>query len=183
MSQSQISVHLSQSDRKKYDLQKKEIREIVSIISTFLGLNDFDIHIEFVPSQGIKELNLTFRHIDKSTDVLSFPQLEWKKPLQPGDLQESLHIHKSLPRGCVLGDIVISLYDAFHNAESIGQSLYEEVRFLLIHGVLHLCGHDHIEQGEETIMLDLQQRVLSFILEKNKINQTAKEVTLLGSYP
>lgn len=84
-------------------------------------------------------LNLRYRGIDKTTDVLSFPQYgggELKKSL--GNSLLVAH-HSSLP----LGDIVISLEKARAQAKEHGLSFDEELARLLIHGLLHLFGYDH----------------------------------------
>jgi len=76
----------------------------------------------------MRALNLRFRGIDKETDVLSFPGE--RKPLKPG-----------LP--FALGDIVINPSRALRQSKEHGLSFKEELRWLLVHGLLHLIGYDH----------------------------------------
>lgn len=64
----------------------------------------------------------------------------------------------------LLGDLVISPVDAWRNAQDIGQGLDREVAFLIVHGILHLCGHDHKHPEEESIMKH-QQKLLMKTLE------------------
>ena len=64
-----------------------------------------------------------------------------------------------------LGDLVIALDVAAENAQNIGQSLDREVCFLLVHGILHLCGHDHIKKTEEKLMLACQRRLMKILGE------------------
>ncbi|MCB1051689.1 MAG: rRNA maturation RNase YbeY [Acidobacteria bacterium] len=93
-----------------------------------LGLKDSELCVLLCDDQRIQALNAQFRHKNKVTDVLSFPQKE---------------------AGPYLGDIAISLPQAQRQAQEIGQSLEEEVRFLILHGVLHLLGYDHeTDQGQ-----------------------------------
>lgn len=63
----------------------------------------------------------------------------------------------------LLGDIVISLPNAARNAHKIGQPLSREVVFLLVHGILHLCGYDHVQRCDEMRMLAAQQRILTWL--------------------
>ena len=72
---------------------------------------------------------------------------------------------KNLRPGELLGDIVISLSYADKSAQSIGHSLGREVVFLIIHGLLNLFGHDHMEPEEEALMINEQRNLLN-ILEK-----------------
>ena len=110
-------------------------------------------------SNYIKELNKQYRHKDKSTDVLSFPQENFSPPLQVHDQ----HTHDSKPRFAPisLGDLIISIDDARKNAIEIGQPLERELAFLIIHGILHLVGHDHLEPDEERKMLDQQNTLIN----------------------
>jgi len=82
----------------------------------------------------MRALNRRHRGVDSTTDVLSFPQLDGF-PSPPG------------PR-LMLGDIVINLHKAERQAEEYGVPFYDELKRLLIHGLLHLLGYDH-EQGKE----------------------------------
>ena len=85
---------------------------------------------------SIQELNRTFRGKDNPTDVLSFSQIEdWPT----FSTQEHM----------LLGDVVISLETAWRQAQAYGVTLEEEVARLLVHGVLHLVGHDHVHGGRQ----------------------------------
>ena len=77
-------------------------------------------------------LNRRFRGIDRTTDVLSFPQNEFISPNA-----------ERLTPNVVLGDIVISLPKTKKQAEENGLTFHQELKRLLIHGLLHLTGYDH----------------------------------------
>jgi len=83
----------------------------------------------------MKELNRTYRSLDRTTDILSFPLYNSMK-----DIRQGL---KTLPGGTLLGDIVINLHRTVEQAREHGNTFYEELTFLLIHGLLHLIGYDH----------------------------------------
>jgi probable rRNA maturation factor len=106
-------------------------------------------------------LNRDWRGKDRATDVLSFPQSEWDRPLVASGRRQMAP--KSAPE-VVLGDIVISPDQAAKNARRIGQGLDRETCFLIVHGMLHLCGHDHMNSEEERLMLR-EQAVLMAALE------------------
>jgi len=97
------------------------------------------ISILFCDNHKIHQLNQRFRHIDKPTDVLSFPS-----SAVPGFDHQ-------------LGDIAIAVPQAKEQALALGHSLEIELRFLILHGLLHLLGHDHEkDQGE---MIALQRSI------------------------
>ena len=75
----------------------------------------------------IRRLNRQFRHKDKSTDVLSFP---------------ALHIPDG-GRNSLAGDLAVSLQTAARQAQEAGHPLFTELQILVLHGLLHLAGHDH----------------------------------------
>ncbi len=80
----------------------------------------------------MRELNRQYRGKDKTTDVLSFPQIKRFERFEQLELSP-------IP----LGDIVINLHQAKRQAKEHGLSFYDEVSWLLIHGLLHLLGYDH----------------------------------------
>ena len=89
-----------------------------------------EIGVRLMDDAGIQRLNRDFRHHDTPTDVLSFPA---------SDL--------ATPGGNYLGDIAISRDTAARQARAQGHSLDTEIKILLLHGVLHLLGHDHETDG------------------------------------
>jgi len=113
--------------------------------------------VTLTDNESIKELNLEHRGIDKATDVLSFPVIEYvngEPQIQPGDMDPD--------SGRVfLGDIIISVEKAFEQAGNFGHSVERELAFLAVHGVLHLLGYDHETEPDEKRMFSLQEDVLN----------------------
>lgn len=109
--------------------------------------NDVEVSVTFTDNEQIKELNLQFRGIDRSTDVLSFPLFDFE-----GESEEPLTDELQ----GMLGDIVLSLEQAEIQANEFGHSFEREVAFLCVHSMLHLLGYDH-ETGEED-ELDMRRR-------------------------
>ncbi len=114
------------------------------IWATILKIEELPSHCEvslfFCDNRFIKELNLSYRHLDTATDVLSFPQYEGKE-----------EVLESRDEIILLGDVVISLEKANEQAEKYGHSPKRELSFLLVHGIMHLLGynHDNPEAREE----------------------------------
>lgn len=140
-----------------FTIDKAKIRSILSKIKDLLNVQSYCLSLRFVDDVCMQELNSRFRNKDRSTDVLSFPQEEFDPPLTLSN--KAISRDEGIP--LMLGDIVISITKAYENAEHIGQGVDREVCFLLIHGVLHLVGHDHIEDEERFIMEEQQNQLLS----------------------
>lgn len=107
-----------------------------------------EFSLSFVDREEIKELNSTYRGVDKVTDVLSFPQFE--------DFSE-------LPEDQIicLGDIVICEDRAKEQAEEFGHSYEREVIYLFTHSVLHLLGYDHMDEEEKAEMREREEEVMT----------------------
>lgn len=154
----------------KYVVDEEKVHHLAETLLESLGLNNQELSLLIVDDEKIRELNKTYRNKNTSTDVLSFPQNEFEEPLCLDDKETSKQ--ELLPG--LLGDIIISLETTQNNSVSLGHSIAREFCFLLIHGLLHLCGHDHIESEEEKIMLE-QQKLLLKQVERN----TDREATPL----
>ena len=119
---------------------------------------DFDaqISVTLVDNDAIREINKEQRGIDKATDVLSFPMLEFD---EDGNADGEYEMDGDY---IVLGDIVISTERAREQSEEFGHSFLREVAFLTAHSMLHLLGYDHVDDPEgERIMCEKQERVLT----------------------
>lgn len=157
-------------DLQSFLVELDTVRSMVSILLSRLNLSGWGVSVRFVEPEEIRKLNLDFRNVDRSTDVLSFPQQHWSGPIRLGvtdplSLIDQLEAD-GLPK--ILGDIVISVADARKNAVDIGQGLDKEIAFLIIHGLLHLCGHDHEESEQEKIMIELQNHMSEFLSDADK---------------
>ena len=115
----------------------------------------YEISILYVDNTEIRELNKTYRDIDSSTDVLSFPMLDFEIP---GEIRDETN---ELDDTVALGDIVLSLEQAAVQAEEYGHSFTREVAFLTVHSLLHLLGYDHMEEEERVVMRAKEEALLS----------------------
>ncbi|MDI6617423.1 MAG: rRNA maturation RNase YbeY [Clostridiales bacterium] len=118
-----------------------------------------EVSIIFIDNEEIKRINKNFRGIDKITDVLSFPQIEYKNNLMGSDID-----NMDLNTGeLVLGDIAISLDRAYEQSIEYGHSFEREVAYLTVHGMLHLLGFDHETESERRIMRKEEEDILAGI--------------------
>ncbi len=149
-------VHVTNHHR-SFKVDRKKIIHIVTEISRRLGVVQYEICVQFVSPIKMRALNKRYRKQDKSTDVLAFPQYDWKRPpkVQKSPAQ-AVKILNPLP----LGDVVISPSDAAFNAMESGSDLAKEICFLVIHGILHLVGHDHMKAGEKRRMFSEQKKLM-----------------------
>ena len=102
-----------------------------------------EISVLLTDDEGIHEINLDMRGVDRATDVLSFPMFELEPGIPP-EGEEYLDLDSDL---CPLGDMCISLERASQQAEEFGHSLEREICYLTVHSVLHLLGYDHLDEG------------------------------------
>ncbi len=152
-----------QCNRKRYKIDTRKLATLARFICRQLGLPRHDLGVALVESDAIKRLNKEFRRKNKATDVLSFPQIEWDKPRRVG--AAPVPRRRGAPPES-LGDVVISMPEAKANAMEIGQPLDREVAFLLVHGILHLCGHDHMVAADEKRMLTEQRKLMRLMTDR-----------------
>jgi probable rRNA maturation factor len=120
-----------------------------------------EVSILFTDDDQIKQINQEFRGIDKPTDVLSFPSVEYETPGDFTKLEDNVADWFHPETGeLLLGDIVISVDRAKLQAKEYGHSIEREIAFLTAHSMFHLCGYDHMEENERIIMEDKQNNVL-----------------------
>lgn len=135
------------------------VESVLAKVLAIVGKRKCELSCSFVSDETMRELNHTYRQKDESTDILSFVQSD-------DDDEFAFTPDEGEPE--VLGDIVISLDAMERNCEAFGVTSEEELRRLLIHGVLHLTGWDHQTNDADEPMLVKQEALLK-ILEKESI--------------
>ena len=134
-----------------------KVKKIIKLLTKTIN-KEFDIKSKHIVSfiitddAGIHQINKEYRNIDSPTDVISFAGI---------DSEES----RELP--FELGDIFINKDRVVSQAIDYGHSEKREFAFLVTHGMLHLLGYDHMNEEDEKVMFDLQDK----ILEKVKISR------------
>lgn len=123
---------------------------------------EVQVNVVLTDNEGIRELNRECRGIDKETDVLSFPNVDFQEA-GVFDIDEDCEADYFDPDTgeLVLGDIMISADRLRSQAESYGHSVKREFAFLVAHSMLHLCGYDHMEEAAGTLMERKQEEILT----------------------
>jgi probable rRNA maturation factor len=155
------------NQQSKYVVSSSRLGEFVRELRQALRLGRRDCNVCFVDDRQIKRLNSLYRGKDCATDVLSFAwnAQQRQPPQRPGsEHARSRYTRRSANERAVLefknflGDIVISVDTAKRNARKEGHSTLNEIRWLILHGVLHLLGYNHEQDHGEMTRLELALR-------------------------
>lgn len=125
-------------------VDKRRLRRRACRLLAALDLADAELSVTLLADPEIEALNSAWRGRARPTDVLSF------------SLLEGAHAHF---RGALLGEVAIGVETAARQARRRGRSLDDEVTHLLVHGVLHLLGHDHEKPTEARVMRAEERRL------------------------
>lgn len=145
-----------------------DVSDLVSLVASRVLENEncpFDnitVNVLITDNEGIRQYNRDFRNIDKETDVLSFPSLEFEKPGEYVIPAGSEADHTDPETGdIILGDIILSADRIFAQADEYGHSVKREFAFLVAHSMLHLSGYDHMTEEESKEMEKRQEKALN----------------------
>jgi probable rRNA maturation factor len=151
----------------KIEVTKKLENTIESVIEYALKEEKVEVPCEisiiFIDNEEIRDINRENRNIDRVTDVLSFPMLNYPE----GKVFKEVYLNyefetSDLDDGnLVLGDIALSLEKAKEQSIEFGHSFLRESAYLTVHSVLHLLGYDHMEEDEKEIMRKREEEILN----------------------
>ena len=157
----------------EWEIEAPDQPEVEALISKVLeqGLTleqiqePVEISVTITSAEAVHEINREYRGVDRTTDVLSFPMVEYGAPALElnADRRNELIASSDLDpdTGCyVLGDIILNYEQAGIQAEEYGHSRTREIAFLTVHSLLHLLGYDHMEEQEDAQMRMHQNAVL-----------------------
>ena len=140
----------------------KETAEL--IVETALEYEDCpyeaEVNLLLTDDEEIRIMNREHRQIDRATDVLSFPMLDYETPGDLSGIEEQGDAFNPESGELMLGDIVISKERVIAQAEEYGHSVRREYAFLIAHSMLHLLGYDHMEEEERRLMEDRQRGIM-----------------------
>lgn len=123
---------------------------------------EVEVNVLLTDNEGIRELNKEYRNMDKDTDVLSFPNVDYDMPAQYDRLETDEANYFNPDTGeLMLGDIVLSVERIYEQAEQYGHSVLREFAFLVAHSMLHLLGYDHMVPEEAVVMEQKQEELLN----------------------
>ena len=130
-------------DQRPEDTLARRLERTAELTAGREGLEslEYEVSLFFADAAEIRKLNAEYRSIDKPTDVLSFPM----QGKNSGDA------YQGIP--AMLGDIVICREIAAKQAEEYGHGEEREVAFLFTHGLLHLLGYDHEDEGDGKVAM------------------------------
>jgi len=138
-----VTLHVKRTIRLPVD-QSILLRAAQLTLDLDITANVSDLSIVVGNDLLLRELNLKYRNVDSTTDVLSFPS---------GEIDPDTQAY-------YLGDIIISLPRAQEHASSEGHPLVDELQLLVVHGTLHLLGYDHVESTDKVKMQAAQDNIL-----------------------
>ncbi len=124
-------------------VRQAELRRLAGCVLVAVGEKKSELSIDLVGDGRMRRLNRQYRKKDRTTDVLAFAMRESASPVS-----------------ALLGDVVISVPTAQRQAKEGGRSLSEEIAWLLVHGVLHLCGYDHERSDAEARRMKRREQVV-----------------------
>lgn len=157
---SQINIEIEVQDsswQPKLNFIKEQLILVSRKIFSQLNLVKYAKNIEFsiilTDNAAIQKINLQFLNKDKPTNVLSFPLME----IEPNKF-ENLQIHDEF---VILGDIIFANEVIKSEAEEFNISFEDHFTHLLVHGILHILGYDHLLETEAVIMENLEIDILN----------------------
>lgn len=157
-----MRIYLENEEGPELDLDYMEIANLVTE-----GVLDYEncpyesqVELLLTNNAEIQRINNEFRGIDRPTDVLSFPMIEYDSPADFSSVEEDDSNFDMETGELILGNIVISKEKVIAQAEEYGHSVKREFAFLIAHSMLHLLGYDHMEDGERLVMEEKQRNIL-----------------------
>ncbi len=152
----------SETDRAlPFDVEEVAGKVIVEALDYESCPYEVSVNVLLTDNEGIHELNRQYREIDQSTDVLSFPNVDYENPADFSAIEDRIEDYFDPENGeLCLGDIVISVDKVYEQSQEYGHSVKREYAFLIAHSMLHLLGYDHMEAEEAEVMERKQEEIL-----------------------
>lgn len=135
--------------------------------------------IRICDDEAIHEINREYRGVDRATDVLSFPTVNYPAGVTAGQADKQLRREWDDELDAVmLGDLIISVPHVIAQAEEYGHSVQREAAYLTVHGLCHLMGYDHIEEEDKKQMRAMEEKILSAIAMERDAASVSDEALL-----
>ena len=142
-----MPVHM-QSHVRCVTFDQARLERLARAILSDVGERSAELGIMLVGDQRMRGLNRRYRGKDRTTDVLAFA------------MRKAFTLHAVRLTPDMLGDVVISVHTAWRQAKEARRSLDEELAWLLVHGILHLCGYDHARSEREARRMHRRERMI-----------------------
>ena len=144
-----------------FDVKETAELMIETVLEHESCLYEAEVELLLTTDEEIHTMNREHRGIDRATDVLSFPMLEFENPGDFSGIDEEMpELFDPETGELMLGDIVISADKVRAQAEEYGHSPKREYAFLIAHSMLHLCGYDHMDDDERLVMEQRQREIM-----------------------
>ena len=157
-----MRIYLENEEGPELDLDYMEIANLVTEGGLDYENCPYESQVELLLTNNaeIQRINNEFRGIDRPTDVLSFPMIEYDSPADFSSVEEDDSNFDLETGELILGNIVISKEKVIAQAGEYGHSVKREFAFLIAHSMLHLLGYDHMEDEERLVMEEKQRNIL-----------------------
>ena len=133
-----------------YLVSEERVRQVIQAVLVHERVSSgAGLALVVTGDEQVRQLNLSYRGIDRATDVLSFALQEGDVLIGPDEAQS------------YLGDVIVAFPTAERQAAAAGHDVVDELTLLLVHGCLHLLGYDHADDAEQTIMWRRQREILT----------------------
>lgn len=123
--------------------------------------------LRLIGDEEIHQVNLVTRGVDRPTDVLSFPTVNYPKGTAKDNVKRVRREYDPEAHASFLGDILISLPRARAQAEEYGHSLRRELCYLTAHAMFHLMGYDHMNDEEKAVMREMEEKALRLLAPRD----------------
>lgn len=157
-----MTVYFEEKGELKLELDCEQIADTVveGVLDYENCPYEAEVNLLLTMNKEIQEMNAQFREIDRATDVLSFPMIDFENTGEFDFLEEEDSYFNCDTGELMLGDIVISKEKVIAQAEEYGHTIKREYAFLIAHSMLHLLGYDHMEEQERLEMERKQKEIL-----------------------
>ena len=143
------------------DDAQRLMRRVEAAVYRAEGIENAAAGVKIVDDEAIHALNREARGVDAPTDVLSFPAVSYPSGTARDHKRLLKREYDPELKACYLGDIVISIDRAKAQAAEYGHSPARELGYLTAHALLHLCGYDHMTDGDKKIMRAMEEKVMA----------------------
>ena len=139
-----VSVFTENTGLPCQSITEKDIRSITEKAATLAGLENCTVTVILTDNEYIRRINNKYRNRDAATDVITFANRDMEFPEIGSELED-------------LGDIYISIEKAAEQSREYGISLLDELKRLVVHGILHCAGYDHEKSGQEAQLMEKKE--------------------------
>lgn len=161
-----MTVYFEDEAEVSFDFDMEEqLDKVVPFVRDYVQCPyDTEVSVTMLDRASIQEMNAQFRGIDRPTDVLSFPMMEYDSPLdfEGKAFKDSVSLSPDTGE-LILGDIVLCSEVIKEQAAEYGHSGLREFSFLVVHSMLHLFGYDHIEEDDRVKMEKEQKTIMELL--------------------